>query len=63
MFTRCKNCCTRTGACIIISLCVNEGCTRYHVAPFYSPHDMYCSFSIVCFSFEIGGTELYIFEI
>ena len=28
--TRCMNCCTRTGACIVISVCVNEGCSRHH---------------------------------
>ena len=46
MYTRCVNCCTRTGARIVISICVIEGYALYHVAPFCLPHDMYCSFSI-----------------
>ena len=26
-------------------------------------HDMYCFFPILCISFEVGSTELHIFEI
>ena len=29
-YTRCVNCCTRTGACIVISICVNQGSSLYH---------------------------------
>ena len=38
--TRCVNCCTRTGARIVISICVNEGYTLYPVA-YYPPSDTY----------------------
>ena len=38
--TRCVNCCTRTGARIVISICVSEGFTMYHVPP-CPPHDKY----------------------
>ena len=30
--TRCVNCCARTGARIVISICIDEGYTLYHVA-------------------------------
>ena len=32
--TRCVNCCIRTGARIVISTCVNEGYSLYHVVTF-----------------------------
>ena len=44
--TRFVNCCTRTGAHIVISICVNEGYTLYHVA-LCLPCDKYCFFSIL----------------
>ena len=37
------NCCTRTGARIVISICVNEGCTLYHVVILSAS----CRFSIL----------------
>ena len=53
MRTRSVNCCTRTGARIVISICVNEGYTLYHVAP-CPPHDKYCCFFLLI-AFPIGS--------
>ena len=44
--TRCVNCCTRTGARIAISICVNEGYNLYHV-PACPLRDTYCCFSLL----------------
>ena len=46
MRTRCVNCCTRTGARIVISICVNERYNMYHVAP-CPPHNKYCCLPIL----------------
>ena len=52
MQTRCVNCCTRTGARIGISIFVNEGILCIVLPP--SVRLMkYCSFSILCISFEM----------
>ena len=55
MRTRWVNCCTRTGARIVILICVNEGYTLYDVAP-CPPYDRYCClFDTHCISFEMIG--------
>ena len=54
--TRCVNCCTRTGACIFVSTCVNQGYSLYHVAPF-PPHIVL--FFLYCIAFEMIGRFWY----
>ena len=47
--TRCVNCCTRAGACIVISICVNEGYSLYNFV--WLDHIVLSSF--VCISLEM----------
>ena len=55
MQTRCVNCCTRTETRIIISICVNEGNTLYHIA-FVSLMIVLLFFDTHCISFEMIGS-------
>ena len=50
MRTRSVNCCTRTVARIVISVCVNGGYTLYHVAPLSA---ILMFFDTHCISFEL----------
>ena len=49
--TRCVNCCTRTGARIVISICVNAGYTPYSVVRclLCPPRAIYCSSMLIAF--------------